>query len=137
MARDQSLLLRQAVITHLRGDNDLTDLVPEERVYGMRTPGTIEWPFTRYGTPDTTPQRATCWDGSSVNVVLHAFSKQDYEDEVADILAALVAALGDAVLTLDDSTTKAHFRWVGSTIVPDVAEASAWHGIARFEATLS
>jgi hypothetical protein len=138
MARDLSLPLRQAVITHLRADAGMLAELPAARIYGMRQQADTAWPFTRYGATDTIPQRAQCWDGQIVNLTLHVFSKGQFEDECAQISAAIVAALGDAVLTLGDvDATKAHFRWRSSQIVPDAAEAAAWHGIVRLEATLA
>lgn len=136
MPQDQTLLLRKAIVTQLRADDDLVDLVPEERIYGMRSPSTLTWPFVRYGTPDTEPVRATCWDGSKVSISIHAFSKEEFEDQVAGVLSAIATALGDKVLILTGEV-RAYMRWMGSTIIPDGAEASAWHGIARFEATIS
>lgn len=138
MARDLSLQLREAIITRLRADAQLIALVPPARIYGMRQPATTLWPFTRYGSTDTKPALAQCWDGQVVNLTLHAFSKAQYEDEVAQISSAIAEALGGAVLTLEDAeASKAHLRWRQSQIVPDAAEASAWHGIVRLEATLA
>jgi hypothetical protein len=135
MSLDQSLPLRRAIVTRLRADGPLTALVPAERLYGMRTPAAVTWPFGRYGAPNTLPRRATCSDGSRVDVPYHFFSKADYDDEVGELVAAAVKSLGDAVLALDTGA-RARLVWTGSTILPDAAEASAWHGIARFEATI-
>jgi hypothetical protein len=136
--RDLSLPLREAIITRLRADAPLLALVPSARIFGMRQPSTVQWPFTRYGATDTVPRLSSCSAGQIVTLTLHAFSKQEYEDECAQISSAIAGALDGAVLILDDeASTMAHLRWRGSQIIPDSAEASAWHGVARFEATIA
>lgn len=138
MAHDPTLPLRQAVITTLRNDAGLIALVPEERNYGMRTPPTPDWPFTRYGSPDALPFRGQCLDGATVTFSVHSFSKEEFEDECASINAALASALDGKTVTLDtDYPAKAHLSWKGSQVIPDAAEASAWHGVNRFEATIA
>jgi len=138
MAIDTSLQLRQAVIETLRADNDVIALVPEDRNYGMRTPAALEWPFTRYGAPDAIPFKGQCLDGAVISFTLHNFSKQMFEDECAAINAVQAAKLDGLTIALGgDNEADAHIRWVGAQIVPDAAEASAWHGINRFEATVS
>lgn len=134
MARDTSLPLRQAVVTALRADTSLTALVPAERNYGMRSPATLTWPFTRYGSPDALPFRAQCIDGATIGFTVHAFSKQTFEDECANINAAVSASLDGKVLDLGG--LKAHVVWRGSQIIPDAAEADAYHGVNSFEATV-
>ena len=137
MARDTSLPLRQAIVATLRGDADLTALVPVARNYGMRSPPEPLYPFTRYGSPDAQPMKAQCMDGASVGFTIHSFSAADFEDECASINAALATALDNVTLDLAADAgfpAKAHVRWLGSQIVPDAMEASVWHGINRFEA---
>lgn len=136
MARDHSLLLRRAIVTRLRADADLTALVPDERVYGERSPAALTWPFTRYGTSEAVPEKAQCWDGARVTFPIHSFSKSDFTDEVAEINAAVAASLDNETIELSPSS-KAYVRWVGSMIIPDAAESGAYHGIARFEATIA
>lgn len=136
MARDFHLPLREAIITALTADESVTDKVPAERVYGMRQPAQTQWPFTRYGQPDS---RAAGL-GEDISVSLHGFSKAAYENECAEIMAALVNSLDGRVLSLDDGSengVKAHLNWRGTQIIPDAAEANAWHGIARFDATIT
>lgn len=144
MANDTSLSLRQAVVRRLRANADLIAIVPAERNYGMRSPPDPAWPFTRYGSPDSQPLRAQCLDGATISFTIHAFSRTPdstaifFEDECATINAAASRALDGATLALDAPTgAKAHVRWIGSQIVPDAAEASAWHGINRFEARVA
>lgn len=138
MANDPTLPLRQAVIAVLRADANLTAKVPADRVYGMRSPATLTWPFTRYGPPDTLPFRATCLDGATIGFAIHSFSKAQFEDECASINAALSAALDGKALELEGlGGATAHIDWRGSQILPDAAEADAYHGIVRFEATVA
>lgn len=93
------------------------------------------WPFTRYGSPDARSFKAQCLDGSIVDVTMHVFSKDTFEDECATILAALSASLDGLVLMLTGGV-RAHVRWKSSQIIPDASEASAWHGLAHIEATV-
>lgn len=138
MARDTSLPLRQAIVATLRADSDLIAIVPPESNYGMRSPASVTFPFTRYGSPDSQPFRAQCLDGATVAFTVHSFSKADYEDECADINAATARALDGKSLDLDAGfPAKAHVVWVGSQIVADAADASIWHGINRFEAVVA
>jgi hypothetical protein len=128
--------LREAIVTDLKADGALTTIVPAARVYGMRQPADTDWPFTRYGAPSSSPRRATCLDGSDVDITLHAFSKQPFEDECAEMVAAMASRLDGKVLHLPDGA-RAHMRWTGNQIIPDAAEASAWHGLSRFVATIT
>lgn len=136
MAQDSSLLLRQAIVAHLKADAGLLALVAADDVHGERSGANPNFPFTRYGVADVLPEKAQCWDGMRVAFPIHSFSKSPFTDEVHGINAALAAALDGTVLTLDDGG-KAHVRWTGSTILPDPTESDVFHGIARFEATVA
>lgn len=129
MAKDLTLPLREAAVTRLKATGGLTALVPEARVYGMRTLGTLTWPFTRYGSPDA----GAAGQGSEIDFTVHAFSKQAFEDECANICANIVEGLDGAVLTLTGGE-KAHVSWRRTQIIPDAAEANAWHGIVQLRA---
>ena len=131
----RSLYLRRAVIAHLRADANLITIVPAARNYGMKTPATLTWPFTRYGPPDETARPVLCWDGSDVAFVIHSFSKAEFEDECAAINEAVVAALNGAVLIMAGNV-KAWPVWLGSSIIEDGDEAGAYHGINRFGARI-
>lgn len=131
----RSLYLRRAVITQLRADTDLIALVPAAQNYGMRPPAELTWPFTRYGVPDEQALAVSCWDGSDVAFTVHSFSKAEFEDQCANINAAIVAALNGVVLVLAGNV-KAWPVWLGSQIIQDGDEAGAWHGINRFGARI-
>lgn len=127
MARDPTLPLRQAVITALRADADLAALLPAERIYGERTPSEVTWPFVRYGQTDV--------GQVSGRLPLHVFSKSQFTDEAAEIAAAIVNALDGKALDLG-SGRRATPVWPengGTQIIPDAAEADAWHAIIRFD----
>jgi hypothetical protein len=127
MAVDPTLPLRQAVIRTLRADDALTALLPAERIYGERSPAELTWPFVRYGQADIGQV------GGSLPI--HVFSKQQFTDEAASIASAIVDALDGRSLALDGGR-KATLTWPeasGTQIIPDSAEADAWHAIIRFD----
>lgn len=140
MAQDTSLPLRRAVVRTLRADTELIAIVPADQNYGMRSPASPPFPFTRYGSPDAIPLRAQCLDGANVGFTVHSFSAAEFEDECASINAKLVAALDGRTLDLAVDAgfpTKAHLVWTGSQILPDAGDASLWHGVNRFEAAIA
>jgi hypothetical protein len=127
----QSLSLRQAIVTRLRADADLTGLVPAASIYGQRSPSTVTWPFVRYGAPDETPLRK----GTDIRVTLHAFSNEQFEDEASNILAAIQASLEAAVIDLGGGLT-AYLNFLRATVMGDGAEADAFHGVISFDAAI-
>lgn len=123
--------LRRAIVAHLRADTNVTTLGSPAlgaRIYGERTPAVLTWPFVRYGQSDARP-------GFEITAPLHAFSKATYTDEVAAIAEAIGNSLDGQVMTLADGR-KARLRYVGHQVVPDAAEASAWHAIVRVDANV-
>jgi hypothetical protein len=137
MARPlQSLYLRRATVTRLRADTTLIaigtpPLSEDERIYGRRQPATLVWPFVRVSVADEGPLRK----GTVVRLTVHAFSKAKFDDECEQINGAIAGSLEDAVIELSPST-KAFISWRGSQVIPDAAEASAWHGVNSFDATI-
>jgi len=127
----QSLSLRQATVEHLRNDPDLTALVDAASIYGMRSPPDPAWPFIRYGVPDEAPIR----QGTELRVTLHAFSKEQFEDDASSIIAAIQKSLENATLSIEGGKT-AYLAYVGSQIMADRDEADAWHGLITFTATI-
>lgn len=127
MASDPTLPLRQAIVAHLRADSAMTAVLAADHLHGERTPATVEWPFVRYGQAEI---------GQTGGFVpLHAFSKATFTDEVATIAAALVASLDGVTLILTDGR-KATLDWGGTQVIPDAAEADAWHAIVRMGVTV-
>ncbi|MBI1179104.1 MAG: DUF3168 domain-containing protein [Alphaproteobacteria bacterium] len=133
MGIESSLEVRKAVIPRLRASSSLTALVPAERIYPPRTPAEPDWPFIRYGQPDTAPFRATGIDGAEIDFSVHTFSKAPGEDEASRINAAVVATLDGAVLDLPGGF-KAHITWTGGQVIPDGGDPDAWHAFSTFRA---
>lgn len=133
MAKDLTLALRTAAITLLQESSGLTARVPAGQIYGMRQPATTEWPFTRYGSPDA----GKVGKGSQIDFSVHAFSKAAFDDECAAICAEIVEVLDEAILNLPDGGgARAQVAWRRTQIIPDAAEASAWHGIVQLRAVI-
>lgn len=135
MANDPSLALRQAVVERLRENADLIEITTADKVFGEQPYPVPDRPFTRYGVDDITPRRTSCWDGATNEFPIHSFSAATYSDEVKRMNAAIAADLDGAVLELDDGNS-AILEWLGSTVLRDAADPKAWHGIARFRATV-
>lgn len=127
MALDPSLPLRQAIVTLLKATPELIALLPADQVHGEQPPANPAFPFTRYGVTESTSRE--------VRFPIHSFSRADFTDEVAAINAAVADALDGRRIDLTEGM-HTYLRWVGSTILPDAAEASAYHGIVRFVATV-
>jgi len=135
MALDPSLELRQEVVTLLRATDALTDIVGE-RGYGEQPSDALpERPFWRYGVDDVVPSEDSCGIGAVIEFPIHSFSVAKFTDEVRQMNSAAATALHDAVIDLDDGL-KARLQWLRSTIQRDAADPKAWHGIARFRATI-
>jgi hypothetical protein len=135
MANDPSLALREAVVERLRATSGLTNITTVAKVFGEQPEPTPERPFTRYGVDDIVPMRPSCWDGAQIEFPIHSFSMAKFSDQVRQMNAAVAMALDDATLELDGGM-KATLRWNGSTVLRDAADPKAWHGIARFVATV-
>ena len=130
----QSRKLRQAIVTTLRADADLTALGNpplSDRIYGRRVPAGASWPFIRVNLALEGPLRK----GTTVRVTVHAFSKATFDDECEALNAAIQTALEDAALQLGASTI-ARLAWFSSQVMPDIAEADAWHGVNSFDAAI-
>jgi hypothetical protein len=138
MANDPSLALREKVVTRLRAASSLTDITTANKVFGEQPGDPLpERPFTRYGVDDVTPRRPSCWDGAVIEFPIHSFSMTKFSDQVRQMNAAVAMALDGAVIDLDEEgTNRAEIRWLNSTILRDAGDSNAWHGIARFRATV-
>jgi hypothetical protein len=132
----QSLYLRQAAVASLRDTNSVTSIgsppiSQDNRIYGRRQPDELTWPFIRVSVADEGPLRK----GTEVRLTIHTFSKAQFDDECETLNAAIQAWGEDRVLQLRPST-KAFVTWSGSQVIPDASEASAWHGVNTFTATI-
>jgi hypothetical protein len=91
----------------------------------------LTWPFVRVSIADEGPLRK----GTAVRLTIHTFSKAKFDDECETLNGAVQTWGEDLVLELSAST-KAYIEWVGSQVIPDAAEASAWHGVNSFKASI-
>lgn len=131
MPADFSLDIRLSIVAHLRGDSTVTDLVPEERIYGEQPKDAVPaWPFIRFGMPIAAPWEATCYDGSQNRTTIHGFAKGPGTDAIARIMAVVVASM--------DRWEPATFEnlgdgWLGTNILVEEGEPNKLHGIAEFD----
>ncbi len=142
MARDLSLALRKAIVAALEDSAAVTAIVPVERIHAVEPPGEPPWPFIRYGLVAPAPFRASGLDGTRLALALHGFARGPQEDAVAELGAAIAAALdgGDGkgrVLPLEvDPPATAHVAWTGGRLLRDGEEAGAYHIVVGFEAVV-
>lgn len=153
MAKDSSLFVRQALVALLKGAAGVTVLVPADRVFPAQRPPNVEWPFIGVGVPVAAPFAASCLDGSTISLAVHAYAETTGEgdatvpgeDMASSIVRVCVAVLGGeegAEVALQGLTdcpypATAYITWTGSQVVQDGADASAFHGFATFDITVS
>ena len=137
MAIDSTLPVRKAILTALKNDAAVIELLPAANIYPQRGPTNPDWPFGRYENyGQATPIVATCLDGQEINVRFHVFAKprevagltvETAEDHTCRIMARVSAALDRRRFKID----RGHFyiSWTGSYLLPDGDEADAFHGI--------
>lgn len=134
MATDLSRPLKAAIVDHLAASAGVTALVPASRIYAMTPPAKPKWPFIRYGSPISTAWEATCWDGSSTRVTLHAFAETTTtyagEDRALDIAAAMVEAM---TTFQPPGMGLISNRWLGTQCIKDSDEADQWHSFCEFQ----
>lgn len=136
MAVDISKALQIAVVSRLEAFAPLTDIVPITRLYGMQPPANPVFPYVRYGFPITGGFEATCWDGATVRVTLHAFaettSAEAGEVIVSDIAALIVQAMADFN---PDTINVIDCEFLQTRILQDGNEADRFHAIVEFSIT--
>lgn len=100
LAIDIGKALQIAVVSHLETFSELTAIVPVSRMYGMQPPANPVYPFIRYGFPIVGGFEATCWEGSTTRITLHAFAETTTggpgEFIVSDIASLIVKAMNFA-----------------------------------------
>lgn len=122
MSAPPLLACRQAVVRTMAEDAVLTATTIGDRIYGERTePKKLRWPFIRCDGFDAIPQ----WQ---VSGLVHIFSKGPFADE-AHTITEIVAQLFDARSIDLQNGSRAFVNVDRSRIIPDGAEADAWHGI--------
>ena len=129
MSAPPILETRRKVVAHLRADAVVTALLPALQIYGERSKADTDWPFSRCGEFEGAP-------GHVVRGTVHVFSKEDFTDEVGQLVEVIGSSLDSAVLTLDDGR-RAVLSLGTTRILPDPEEQSAWHGVVPFIATIA
>ena len=143
MAKDYTLQIRRAVLKQMKAAADITALVPVAQIHSGTVPANPTWPIIRWGVPIVISQRASCVDGSQVDITVHGHSKPLYngtgamietaEDRAAKIGAAIAAALDRKKLSIEgDAEAYAAVRWQGSQVQRDGDENDAWHSVQNF-----
>jgi hypothetical protein len=138
---DLSHAMRGKLISALKADAELADIVPPSRVFPQATPADLEWPFIKMGAPITTPLFIDGNDGSQYSAAVHCFTKKaagvsDPERQAMEINAHIVrilnamdvAVIGDG-LTMDCTPRQ-------SQVMQD-EDADAFHGFVTFDANAS
>lgn len=141
MATESSLPVRRAILTALKADAGVTDLVATGSIYPQSPPGEPTWPFIKTGSPSGIPISASCVDGDTLILAVHSFAKprqdggqvvETAEDHADRIGRAVMRALHRASLPLDSGGT-AKIKRTGFQLLQDGAEADAYHHVANFE----
>jgi hypothetical protein len=139
---DYSLPVRQAVIVAMVASPVITALIPAGSIYPGVVPTGRTFPFSRYGSPQTTPFRLSGLNSSSTRFALHGFTgpgKQGQtvvetaEDRAWRIAAAFKAVLDDAALPIAGGM-HATLTWLDTTCLIDRDEQDAWHAVVNFTA---
>ena len=150
MASETPLYVRRAGLSLLRADDDLTGLVGD-RMYPPQRPANPVWPFIGWGVAIDVPFSASCLDGNQITVAVHCFaattgtgvgggtiSGEERAGAIASRVVAVLIEAGEVDLGphgLDDAT--AHFTWQSTQVIPDPAEADAFHAIVSLRVTVA
>lgn len=142
---DYSLPVRRAVLTALKRDAGMIALIPAASIYPGVVPTTRTFPFSRYGSPQTTPFRLSGLNSSITRFALHGFTGplklgqtvvETAEDRAWKIAAAFKAVLDGAVLPIDLGM-HATIAWLDTSCLIDGDEPDAWHAVSNFEAQVA
>lgn len=142
---DYSLPVRRAVLTALKRDAGMILLIPAASIYPGMVPTTRTFPFSRYGSAQTTPFRLSGLNSSSTRFALHGFTGplksgatvlETAEDRAWKIAAAFKAVLDDAVLPIDGGM-HATLTWLDTACLIDGDETDAWHAVVNFDAQVA
>ena len=137
-------LVRRAVLAKLKADAGLTALVPAASMFGQSIPADVgdpTWPFIKLGASATQRLRASCVNGGTVALDIHAFARdrevagatvETAEDHASRIGAAIETALADTNLTLEGGGN-AHIELSDIRLLQD-SEPDAFHWFAQINA---
>lgn len=140
MARDITREARRATMAHLKADAGVTALVPAAQIHPGAPLTLPTWPFVRWGSPMVTPVRAACLDGAEIDFAFHAFAKpvmdgetmiESAEDRAAKIGEKIAVSLDRRRVRLDGGEWL-RILWRSAQLIPDGAEAHAWHSVQLF-----
>lgn len=132
MANDFSLEARQYLVATMRADAALVALLGGAgSIYGPLVPAKPSWPFVRVGMPISTPDRATCLDGTIEQFAIHSFAKGGSEDQCLAIRKRIIELM-DGITDKLGGVNPICITYNGAQLMRDTAEAEAWHGIANF-----
>lgn len=134
MSSDQTLRLRRAVVSHLKGYAPLTALIAAGSVYGEQPPADPAWPFIRYQST-TAPYEASCWSGSTHIVQVHVFCNGPYTDAVLNAHAQVIEAM--KTFAPDGVVESEWVNSVGPLRDSPPPEAAKYHMVAEFSVTLA
>jgi hypothetical protein len=131
--------VRRALLTHLKADSDVLDLVPAASI---NPDGEPVWPFIALRSPVTQPLRASCVRGGNVAWDIHAFAgkrlnvsgqvAETAEDHAGSIGAAIEASLQDNRLVLENGG-EARIRMSDIRLLPD-GDPDHYHWFAQVNA---
>jgi hypothetical protein len=135
---DPILPVRGKLIAALKGDAQLAAIVAA-RIYPAKVPAEVVWPFMRIDGASSIPIRSDGGSGGEVTGLIHNFVKAnstilDPEATCATInshVVRIIEAMEGIALT-GDTDLAVYARL--SQVIPDPAEADAFHGFVRYEA---
>ncbi|HVV63287.1 MAG TPA: DUF3168 domain-containing protein [Pseudolabrys sp.] len=126
-----SAALRAAVHDALIADASLTSLLGGAKVYDQ-PPRDPAFPYVTLGETRISDYSAGDEPSEEHQLVLHAWSRQGGHKEAHMIAGALLSALDDAPLTLDDHTL-VNFRFAVADVRRE-ADGRTYHALVRFRA---
>lgn len=137
---DPSLSVRGKIIAAMKGDAQLTAIVPAARIYPGKSPASPTFPFIRVPILTGTVAELDGGSGSDQSGVIHCFTKlntasvPDPEAQAATInrhIVRIVSGIDD--VDLGDGESLA-VQAVQTQVIEDGAEADAYHGIVSVRA---
>jgi hypothetical protein len=119
-----------AAVARWEADAGVEALVGD-RIYDGAAPGDTAMPYVVVGSKTAIPVRLFGSQGTEGTLTVHVFSEAAGDDEVLDVLSALVAAL-DTPLTIDDHTDARLKLEFAETLLENEGERTVRHLPARF-----
>ena len=141
MAGDLIREVRRAILTHLKAQQGVVDLVKASSIYPSTTPREPEWPFVRWDAPQSIPLDGGCFSGATVTFLVHAFARdrregetvlEDGEDYASRIGSALKSAMHNRRLPVADGSARLEVR--SARLLRDGDDEGAYHAVLSVEA---